>query len=83
MKNKRQLWDFPGGTMAKTPHLQCRGPGLDPGQRMRSHMPQLKMIPHAATKKLRPTTAKYINKYFLKGNHDMGIKQDDSYLYYM
>ena len=23
-------WDFPGGSMAKTPHSQCRGPGFDP-----------------------------------------------------
>ena len=23
--------DFPGGSVAKTPQSQCRGPGFDPG----------------------------------------------------
>ena len=29
-KEKNQLWDFPGGPLAKTPHSQCRGPGFNP-----------------------------------------------------
>ena len=57
---------FPGSSVAKIPHSQCRGPGYDPGQGTRSHMPQLRVpmpqlkrscmlqwrsnIPHAATK---------------------------------
>ena len=42
--------------MAKIPNSQCRGPGLTPGQRTRSHKLQL-----------RPSAAKYINNiYFLK-----------------
>ena len=35
--------DFPGGPVAKTPHSQCRGAGLIPGQGTRPHMPQLKI----------------------------------------
>ena len=27
---KAFLRDFPGGTVAKTPHSQCRGPGFNP-----------------------------------------------------
>ena len=23
-------WDFPAGSVAKTPYYQCRGPGFDP-----------------------------------------------------
>ena len=37
------------GLVAKTPHLQCRGPGSFPGQGTRSHMLQVKN-PLAATK---------------------------------
>ena len=46
---------LPGGSVAKTPCSQCRGPGLIPGQGIRSHrlqprvpMPQgTSKIPHA------------------------------------
>ena len=41
--------DFPGGPVAKIPCSQCRGLGVIPGQRTRSHMPQLR-IPHPAAK---------------------------------
>ena len=34
---KTQCGDFPGGTVNKTPHSQCRGPGSIPGQGTRSH----------------------------------------------
>ena len=27
--SKRQIWDFPGGSVAKTQRSQCRGPGFD------------------------------------------------------
>ena len=27
---KRASWDFPGGTVVKTPSSQCKGPGFDP-----------------------------------------------------
>ena len=27
---KRHHWDFPGGSVVKTPHTQCRGTGFDP-----------------------------------------------------
>ena len=37
---KGQIRDFAGGSLAKTPHSQCRGPGLNPGQGTRSHMLQ-------------------------------------------
>ena len=54
----KELWDFPGGPVAKTPCPLCRGQGLIPGQGTRSHMlklrahkPQLK-IPCATTKTL-------------------------------
>ena len=52
----RASGDFHGGAVAKTPHSQCRGLGLTPGQGARSHMlplrvcmPQLKIL-HAAAK---------------------------------
>ena len=35
--------DFPGGPVAKGPCPRLRGPGLIPGQRTRSHMPQMKI----------------------------------------
>ena len=41
--------DFPGGLVAKTPHSQCRGPGLISGRGTRSHTFQLK-IPCTTTK---------------------------------
>ena len=44
---RHQLGDFPGGSVAKTPCSQCRGPGLDPAWGTRSHVMQLK-IPHPA-----------------------------------
>ena len=28
--NCSNIWDFPGGTVDKTPRSQCRGPGFDP-----------------------------------------------------
>ena len=34
--------DFPGGSVAKALHSQCRGPVSTPGQRTRIHMPQLR-----------------------------------------
>ena len=34
--------DSPRGPVAKTPCPQCRGPGFNPGQGARSHMPQLR-----------------------------------------
>ena len=34
------VWDFPGGPVVKTPHSQCRGAGLIPGQGTK--------IPHAS-----------------------------------
>ena len=49
--------DFTGSPLAKTLGSQCRGPGFDPYQGTRSHMPQLK-IPSAATK----TQCSQINK---------------------
>ena len=36
-------WDFPGGSVAKTPHSQCRDLGATLGQGTRSHMPQLRV----------------------------------------
>ena len=42
------MWDFPGGTVGKTLHSQCRGLGLTPGQGTRSHR-------HATTKSLHDT----------------------------
>ena len=27
---KKESWDFPGGTVVKTPWSQCRGPGFNP-----------------------------------------------------
>ena len=53
-----ELWDFPGGPVAKTRCSQCKEPGSIPGQGTRSHMLQLKIL-NAATK------PKYnqINKY--------------------
>ena len=27
---RKPFWDFPGGTVAKTPCSQCRGPGFNP-----------------------------------------------------
>ena len=27
---KQYLSDFPGGSVVKTPHSQCKGPGFDP-----------------------------------------------------
>ena len=54
MKNGR---DFPGGSVAKTPHTPyVGGPGLIPGQETRFHMLQLRVcmvqlsILHATTK---------------------------------
>ena len=49
------LKDFHGGTVAKTLHSQCRGPGSILGQGTRSHMPQLKRF---CVPQLRPGTAK-------------------------
>ena len=37
---ERVSGDFPGGPGAKTPHSNAGGPGLIPGQGIRSHMPQ-------------------------------------------
>ena len=48
--------DCPGGTVAKTPCFQCRGPGLIPGEGTRFHMSQLRVhmpqqkIPRAPSK---------------------------------
>ena len=47
-KEKNQLWDFPGGPLAKTPHSQCRGPGFD--------LWSGNYIPHDATKRSHVTT---------------------------
>ena len=38
-------WDFPGGSVAKTPYSQCGLPGSIPDQGTRSHMPQQLRIP--------------------------------------
>ena len=51
-KEKNQLWDFPGGPLAKTPHSQCRGPGFNPQSG--------NQIPHATTK----TQHSQINFFF-------------------
>ena len=37
------LRDFTGGSVVRTLHCQCRGPGLIPSQGTRSHMPQLRV----------------------------------------
>ena len=42
-KQVGQTQDFPGGPVVKTPPSQCRGPGFDPGQGTRSHMPRLRV----------------------------------------
>ena len=61
MQNGR---DFPGGSVAKTLHSLCGGPGVTPGQETRFHMPQLRVcvvelsILHATTK----TRHSHINK---------------------
>ena len=34
--------NFSGGSVAKTPCSQCRGPGFDPAQGTRTCMPQLR-----------------------------------------
>ena len=52
---------FPGGPVAKTFAPNAGGPGSTPGQRITSHMPQLKIF-HATMK----TQHNQINKYFLK-----------------
>ena len=40
--------DVPGCPGPKTPMLQCRGPGLIPGRKTRSHMSELRVcMPHA------------------------------------
>ena len=39
---KMEYRDFPGGPVAKTLYSQYRGPGYNPGQGTRSHMPQLR-----------------------------------------
>ena len=58
---RRVIWDFPGGLVAKTLCSWCRDLGLITGQETRSHMPQLKM-PRATTK----TKCSQLNKYFFK-----------------
>ena len=35
---KRDLGDFLGGPVGKTPCYQCKGPGFDPSSWTRSHM---------------------------------------------
>ena len=37
-EKKKNSKDFPGGPVAKTPHFQCRGSGLIPGQGTRPPM---------------------------------------------
>ena len=44
---RNEYWDFPGGSVAKTPHSQCRGSGFYPGSenhmlQPRVCMPQLR-----------------------------------------
>ena len=54
--------DFPSGSLTKTPHSQCRGPGFNPCQGTRSdmlqltgvHIPQLKIA--YATGKIKDAT---------------------------
>ena len=58
--------DFPIGPGAKTPCSQCREPGSIPGQRARSHMPQLRVCMPQLTIEdpqalQRSSTAKLIN----------------------
>ena len=52
---------FPGGWVAQTLSLQCRGPGLIPGQAARSHMPQLRVLTWAwrpgAAKQTQPASS--------------------------
>ena len=58
---RRVIWDFPGGLVAKTLCSQCRDLGLITGQETRPHMPQLK-TPRATTK----TKCSQLNKCFFK-----------------
>ena len=50
------LRQFPGGPVAKTPHSQCRGPGLIPGKGTRIRMLQLRQKILCATTE--PSAAK-------------------------
>ena len=43
MSRTRIRAEFPCGQVAKTPHSQCKGLGLIPGQGTRSHMLQLRL----------------------------------------
>ena len=61
---KKLFQDFPGGSVAKTPHSQRRGPGSISGQGAGFHMLQLQIL--HATAKDSGSTAKYINKYIFK-----------------
>ena len=45
LPGKPVLQDLPGGTVAKTPHSQCRGSGFDPWSG--------NQIPHGSTKSLK------------------------------
>ena len=45
---KKDLWDFPGGPVAKTLCSQGWGPGLITGQGIQSHILQLKTLCAAA-----------------------------------
>ena len=65
----RLCWrDFPAGSVAKTPHSQCRGSGFNPWLGNWTSHTTTKSL-HAATKyprshvlQLRPGTAKELNK---------------------
>ena len=56
-KEKKEMRDFLGGPVAKTPPSQCRGPGFDPWSGNEIAHAAMKIL-HAAAKKISHTTRK-------------------------